>query len=144
MTLSKKIYNYLYIFFLILIIVFSEFSTNFVNAKNYEINDIEIQEKYDLNFEKIKVVERAFQKAFEILLSKILESENKSVIKSINLKQIKSFVESFSIRDEKFVDNYYQAKLNVDFNKKNLIHYLNSRGIITSSIKSIDIIELKG
>ena len=142
MTLSKKIYNYLYIFFLILIIVFSEFSTNFVNAKNYEINDIEIQEKYDLNFEKIKVVERAFQKAFEILLSKILESENKSVIKSINLKQIKSFVESFSIRDEKFVDNYYQAKLNVDFNKKNLIHYLNSRGIITSSIKSIDIIIL--
>ena len=45
MILSKKIYNYLYIFFLVLIIVISEFSTNFTKAKTFEINDIEIQEK---------------------------------------------------------------------------------------------------
>ena len=52
MILSKKIYNYLYIFFLVLIIVISDFSTNFVKAKTFAINDIEIQEKYDLNFNK--------------------------------------------------------------------------------------------
>ena len=67
MTLSKKIYNYLYIFFLVLIIIFSEFSTNFAKAKNFVINDIEIQEEYDLNFDKIKVVDRAFKKAFRDL-----------------------------------------------------------------------------
>ena len=53
MTLSKKIYNYLYIFFLVLIIIFSEFSTNFAKAKTFVIKDIEIQEKYDLNFDKL-------------------------------------------------------------------------------------------
>jgi len=142
MTLSKKIYNYLYIFFLVLIIVFSEFSTNFAKAKNFVINDIEIQEEYDLNFDKIKVVDRAFKRAFEILISKILQSENKSILRSINLNQIKSFVESFSIREEKFVDNNYQAKINVDFNKKDLINYLNSKGIITSSINLIDVVIL--
>ena len=142
MTLSKKIYNYLYIFFLVLIIVFSEFSTNFAKAKNFVINDIEIQEEYDLNFDKIKVVDRAFKRAFEILISKILQSENKSILRSINLKQIKSFVESFSIREEKFVDNNYQAKIDVDFNKKDLINYLNSKGIITSSINLIDVVIL--
>jgi len=142
MTLSKKIYNYLYIFFLVLIIVFSEFSTNFAKAKNFVINDIEIQEEYDLNFDKIKVVDRAFKRAFEILISKILQSENKSILKSINLNQIKSFVESFSIREEKFVNNNYQAKINVDFNKKDLINYLNSKGIMTSSINLIDVIIL--
>ena len=142
MTLSKKIYNYLYIFFLVLIIVFSEFSTNFAKAKNFVINDIEIQEEYDLNFDKIKVVDRAFKRAFEILISKILQSENKSILRSINLKQIKSFVESFSIREEKFVDNNYRARINVDFNKKDLVNYLNSKGVITSSINPIDVVIL--
>ena len=142
MTLSKKIYNYLYIFFLVLIIIFSEFSTNFAKAKNFVINDIEIQEEYDLNFDKIKVVDRAFKKAFEILILKILQSENKSILRSINLNQIKSFVESFSIREEKFVDNNYQAKINVDFNKKDLVNYLNSKGVITSSINSLDVVIL--
>ena len=142
MILSKKIYNYLYIFFLVLIIIFSEFSTNFAKAKNFVINDIEIQEEYDLNFDKIKVVDRAFRKAFEILISKILQSENKSILRSINLNQIKSFVESFSIREEKFVDNNYQAKINVDFNKKDLVNYLNSKGVITSSINSLDVVIL--
>ena len=142
MILFKKIYKYLYIFFLVLIIIFSEFSTNFAKAKNFVINDIEIQEEYDLNFDKIKVIDRAFKRAFEILISKILQSENKSILRSINLNQIKSFVESFSIREEKFVDNNYQAKINVDFNKKELINYLNSKGIITSSINLIDVVIL--
>ncbi len=142
MILFKKIYKYLYIFFLVLIIIFSEFSTNFAKAKNFVINDIEIKEEYDLNFDKIKVIDRAFKRAFEILISKILQSENKSILKLINLNQIKSFVESFSIREEKFVDNNYQAKINVDFNKKELINYLNSKGIITSSINLIDVVIL--
>ncbi len=142
MTLSKKTYNHLYIFFLVLIIVFSEFSTNLAKANNFVINNIEIEEKYDLNFDKAKVVDKAFKKAFEILISKILQSENKSISRSINLSQIKSFVESFSLRDEKFIDNNYQAKINVDFNKKDLINYFNSKGIITSSINPIDVMIL--
>ena len=142
MNLFKKIFNYLYIFFLVLIIVFIEFSTNFVNAKNFVINDVEIQEEYNLNFDKIKVVDRAFKKAFEILISKILLSENKDIAKSINTKQIKSFVEGFTLREEKFVDDNYQAKMSVDFNKKDLIYFLNSKGIITSSIKPINVVIL--
>ncbi len=142
MILFKKIYNHLYIFFLILIIILSEFSTNFAKAKYFVINDIEIQEKYDLNFDKIKAVDKAFEKAFEILISKILLSENKNILRSINLNQIKSFVESFSLKEEKFVDNNYRAKINVDFNKRDLINYLNSKGIITSSINPVDVMIL--
>ncbi len=142
MILSKKIYKYLYIFFLVLIIVNSEFSTNFVKAKTFVINDIEIQEKYDLNFNKIKVVDKAFKKAFEILISKILQSENRSIFRTTDINQIKSFVEGFSLMEEKFVDDNYQAKINVDFNKKDLIHYFNSKGIITSSINPIDVMIL--
>ncbi len=142
MNLFKKIFNYLYIFFLVLFIVFSEFSTNLVNAKNFVINDVEIREEYNLNFDKIKVIDRAFKRAFEILISKILLSENKDIARSINTNQIKSFVEGFSLREEKFVDDNYQAKMSVDFNKKDLIYYLNSKGVFTSSIKPINVVIL--
>ena len=108
------------LFFLVLIIVISEFSTNFAKAKTFEINDIEIKEKYDLNFNKIKVVDKAFKKAFEILISKILQSQNKSILRSIDINQIKSFVEGFSLMEEKFVDDNYQAKINVDFDVQSL------------------------
>ena len=62
MTFSKKINIYLYILFLVLIIIFSEFSTNFAKAKNFVINDIEIKEKYDLNFNKITTNKNTPQK----------------------------------------------------------------------------------
>ncbi len=142
MILSKKFYKYLYIFFLLLIITFAEFSTNFAKGKNFTITDVEIKEEYTLNFDKTKAINIAFKKAFEILISKILNSEEKNILKKINLSQIKSLVENFSIREEKFIDDNYQSKINVEFNKKEVINFLNSKGIITSSIKPIDVIIL--
>ena len=44
--------------------------------------------------------------------------------------------------EETFVDENYQAKINVDFNKKDLINYFNSKGIVTSSINPIDVMIL--
>ena len=142
MILSKKINNYLYIFFLIIIIVFIEFSTNFAKAKNFTITNIEIKEEYNLNFNKSKALDKAFKKAFEILISKIIDSGDKNILNQFNLNQIKSFVESFSIREEKFIDDSYQSKINVDFNKKELINFLNSKEIFTSSINPIDVLIL--
>ena len=46
------------------------------------------------------------------------------------------------MREEKFVDDNYQAKMSVDFNKKDLIYFLNSKGITTSSIKPINVVIL--
>ena len=142
MILSNKIYKHLYIFFLILIIIFAEFSTNFAKAKNFAITNIEIKEEYSLNFNKEQALDKAFHKAFEILISKILDSNDRFILRDINLKQIKSFVESFSIREETFIDDSYQSKINVDFNKKELINFFNSKGIITSSINPIDVLIL--
>ena len=70
------------------------------------------------------MVDKAFKKAFEILISKILQSQNKSNFRSTDINQIKSFVEGFSLMEEKFVDDNYQAKINVDFNKISKILFL--------------------
>ena len=67
---KKSNYSYLYIFFLILVFFFNEFSTNIALGKNYNVTDVEVEEVYDINFDKSKVVVKAFNQAFEILTIK--------------------------------------------------------------------------
>ena len=62
---KKKYFSYLYSFFLVLVFFFNEFSTNKALSKNFNITEIKINEEYDLNFEKSKVIDRAFEKAFK-------------------------------------------------------------------------------
>ena len=41
-------------------------------------------------------------------------------------------VESFSIVDEKFIDNKYISKFEVEFNKRQLFNYLEKKNIFPS------------
>ena len=130
---KKKKYSYLYIFFLILVFFFNDFSTNRALSKNYNVPNVEVKEVYDINFDKSKVVDKAFEKAFKILFNKLIENKDKSKINIISLKDKKSLIENFSINDEMFVDNKYIAQFNVQFNKRKILHYLNSKDLIPSS-----------
>ena len=115
---KKKIYSYLYIFLLSLVFIFNEFSTKNLLAKNFNITQIEIEESYDINFDKYSVIDKAFQKAFNILIFQILEKKDRSKLNDISIKEIKSLIENFSIIDEKFINNNYIGKFEVQFNKK--------------------------
>jgi len=133
LTFKKKNYSYLYIFFLVLVFFFNKFSTNSAISKNYNISDIKVEEVYDISFDKSKVVDKAFNKAFKILFYKLIENKDKSKIDVISLKDKKSLIENFSINDEIFIDNKYIAKFNVQFNKRKVLNYLNYKGLIPSS-----------
>jgi len=122
----------MYIFFLFFILFFIKFSTAYVNANTYKIVDLEISEPYELNFDKKKIIENAFDLAFEELIAKITISGDKKKLNKTNLKLIKSLVDSFSIVDEKFIENKYFAKFEVDFNKKEVLKYLEKNNIFPS------------
>ena len=136
---KKKYYFNLYIFFLILVFFFNEFSTNKVLSKNYNISDVKIEEIYDLNFDKSKVIDRAFNEAFKVLMYKIIENKDRSKIKKISLKDKKSLIDNFSISNERFVDNKYIGQFKVQFNKRKILNYLNKKDIIPSSPSKIEI-----
>ena len=141
MLLFKKNYFYhLYIFFLVLVLFFSEFSTNIVSSKNYNILDIKVEEKYDINFDKSKVINKAFEEAFKVLIYKLIESKDRSKINNILLKDKKNLIENFSISNEQFINNNYISNFNVQFSKRKILNYLNNRDIIPSSPKEIDIL----
>ncbi len=139
LIIKKNYFSYLYIFFLILVIFFNEFSTNFAISKNYIVSDIKVEKVYNLNFKKTDVVDEAFDQAFKILMYKLIENKDKSKIENISLKDKKSLIENFSINNEQFINEKYIGQFNVQFNKRKILNYLNNKNIIPSSLNKIDV-----
>ena len=121
-----------YIFFLFLVLLFIEFSTTRAFSKTFNIVDLEIASPYDNNFDKKKIIDQAFVLAFKELISKLTISEDSKNLKTNNLKVIESLVDSFTIVDEKFIKKKYIAKFEVNFNKKEVLRFLENKNIFPS------------
>ena len=137
---KKKIPSCLYIFFIFLTCNFIEFSTKDALAKNFVVSNIEVEEKYNLNFNKLKVIDRGFQIAFQDICQMILERKDLKKIKNIKKENIKKLIENFSILDEKFINQKYKNIMEVEFNRKKLIKFLDSKNITISLPKKIDVL----
>ena len=121
-----------YILFLFFIIFFIKFSTEGVKANTYKVLDLEVSQSYDKDFNKEEVINLAFKKAFEELILRITTTNGEELNNLTNLKTIYGLIESFSIIDEKFIDNRYISKFEVDFSKKELFKYLDKKNIFPS------------
>ena len=121
-----------YIFFISLLLFIIIFSTTYLNANTFKVSDIEISSPFELNFKKSHVIDKGFQSSFSTLLSMIATSGDKNKIKNITIKELKSMIDSFTISDEKFINNEYFAKLETTFNKKKILNFLEKRNIFPS------------
>ncbi len=121
-----------YILFLFFIIFFIKFSTEGVKANTYKVLDLEVSQSYDKDFNKEEVINLAFKKAFEELILRITTTNGEELNNLTNLKTIYGLIESFSIIDEKFIDNRYISKFEVEFSKKELFKYLEKKNIFPS------------
>ena len=124
----------LYIFFSALSLIIFFFSTEAVKAKSFEINDIEISQPFEINFDKNKVIDLGFKDAFIELIYSLIKSSDFKKIDSVKLNEIKSMIETFSIKEEKFIDQKYHLNLGVSFNKKKIFKYLEKKNIFPSQI----------
>ena len=136
---KKNISNCLYIFFIFLTFNFIEFSTKEVLAKTFVVSKIEVEEKYNLNFNKLKVIDRGFKKAFQDISQMILERKDLDKIKNTPINDVKKLIENFSILDEKFINQKYKSIMEVEFNRKKLIKFLDTKNITISLPKKIDV-----
>ena len=126
--------KHLYIFFSTVALIIFFFSTEAVKAKSFEINDIEISQPFEINFDKNKVIDLGFNKAFFELVYSLIKSPDFKKIDNIRLNEIKSMIETFSIKEEKFIDQKYYLNLGVSFNKKKIFRYLEKKNIFPSRI----------
>ncbi len=124
----------LYIFFIVVALNLSFFSTAKVNAKAFKINDVEISKPFENNFDKNSVIDLGFKKAFFELINSLTKSSDAKKINQIKLNEIKSMIESFSIEEEKFIDQVYYVNIGVSFDKKKIFQYLNNKNIFPTQI----------
>ncbi|ARJ48127.1 hypothetical protein [Candidatus Pelagibacter sp. RS39] len=126
--------KHLYIFFSTLALIIFFFSTEVVKAKSFEINDIEITQPFEINFDKNKVIDLGFKKAFFEIVYSLIKSQDFEKIDNIRLNEIKSMIETFSIKEEKFINQKYYVNLGVSFDKKKIFRYLEKKNIFPSRI----------
>ena len=127
LTLQK-----VYIFFISFVLFIIIFSTTYLHANNFRVSDIEISSPFELNFKKSRVIDKGFHVSFLNLLSMITTSGDKTQIKDITIKELKSMIDSFTISDEKFINNEYFAKLETTFNKKKILNFLETKNVFPS------------
>tara|TARA_B100001093_G_scaffold104625_1_gene96855 strand:- start:1991 stop:3052 length:1062 start_codon:yes stop_codon:yes gene_type:complete len=126
----------LYIFFCILSLTIFFFSTEKVRAKSFEINNIEISKPFKKDFDKNRVINDGFRKAFLELIYKLTKSSDHKKLENFNLNEIKSMIETFSIQEEKFINKIYYVTLGVSFNKRKIFNYLEKKNIYPSQIQN--------
>ena len=130
----------LYIFFLFLAVINIFFSTEISRAKTFFITDVELSTPFEINFDKNKIIDKGFIQAFNQLIFSTVQSKDRQKLKKIPLNQIKSMINTFSINEEKFVNEIYYIKLNVSFDKKIIFDLLEKKNIFPSLPVKKDII----
>ena len=117
----------LYIFFFSFVLFINIIFTTNTKANTFKITDLEISEPFELNFNKEQVVDKGFKKAFLELISMTTTSEDKQKIENTSLVTIKGLIDSFTMSNEKFINNEYHVKFDVYFNKKNTLNFFEKK-----------------
>ena len=123
----------LYIFFISIVLFIIIFSTSILYANAFKISDIEISSPFELDFNKNRVIDKGFKDSFNNLLSMITTSGDRDKIKNASFEEIKGMIDSFTISNEKFINNEYFAKLETTFNKKKILSFLEKRNVFPST-----------
>ncbi len=126
----------LYIIFFSIVLFINLFITATSRASIFEITDVEIIEPFKLNFNKEKVIDKGFKKAFVRLMAVITTTEDKNKIKNTSLSTIKRLVDSFTMSNETFINNEYHVKFDVNFSKKNTLNFLERKNVFPSIPKT--------
>ena len=112
------------IYLIILILTSLKFSfPQLFPMKNFDIKNIEISKKFDINFQKTDILDEGFKIAYQNLISNITKPDDQNELKNFNLSNIKTTINSFSIKEEKFIDNIYYVNLDVSFIKRKFFLY---------------------
>jgi hypothetical protein len=121
-----------YIFFISFVLCIMFFSTTYLYAATFKISDVQVSSPFELNFKKNNVLDDGFKASFLNLLSMITTSGDRNKVKKIPIKELKGMIDSFTISDEKFINNEYFATLETSFNKKKILNFLEKKNIFPS------------
>ena len=113
-------------------LLFLNFTTSDLKSSIFTVNDIEIVEPFEVNFKKSSVIDKAFKEAFLILTKMTVASDQFNKLKNVKISEIQNLIESFNIKNEKFIQNSYSASFQVNFNRQNTLLFFEKKNIFPS------------
>jgi len=114
----------IYIIFTLTFLFFISSDHSLASNHTLAVEELEISKEIDLEFSRTKIIDEAFKKAFYRLLSQILNSTDIKKLKNVNMREIKTLVENFKIKNEIFRESKYYANFDVYFSKKKIKFFL--------------------
>ena len=126
---AKYLKRYVFIFFTVITLLFTFFTKSFAEENVFTINNVTVKGKIDLNFSREKYINKAFSNSFEILMNKILLSRDFAKVDNVNLKQIKSLINSFQVLEESYRKEEYQAKIKIFYSDDRVKKFLSKKNI---------------
>jgi hypothetical protein len=138
-NIIKKILN---IIFTLTFLFFISSDRSLASNHTLAVEELEISKEIDLEFSRIKIIDEAFKKAFYRLLSQILNSTDIKKLKNVNMREIRTLVENFKIKNEIFRESKYYANFDVYFNKKKIKLFLEKKNLFYSNPKQISVLFL--
>ena len=111
------------------------FSTTFSYAESFDIKNVEISKQFNINFQRKDALDEGFKIAYNNLILNITKSKDQLKLKDLSLIDIKTMIDNFSIKEEKFIDNIYYVNLDVSFNKKKIFSFLEKKKYFPFSTK---------
>ena len=129
------------VIYLLLIILFLSKTQNiFASENTFTVDNIEVTGKISNNKYRDKYLGIAFNKGFQILIQKILKTQDQKKLLSTDIKTIKSLIENYRIIEENALIDNYTLKAEVTFNRNRVNKLLYLNNISYSEVTKLDML----
>ena len=133
--LMKKV-----IYLLLIILFLSKTQNIFASENTFTVDNIEVTGKISNNNYRDKYLGIAFNKGFQILIQKILKTQDQKKLLSTDIKTIKSLIENYRIIEENALVDNYTLKAEVTFNRNRVNKLLYLNNISYSEVTKLDML----
>jgi len=128
------------IVFSLIILFFTKTQNVFSNTDTFTVDNIEVAGKINKQNYRDRHLETAFRKGFDKLISSIVRIVDQKELFSTDLKTIKRLVSNYRIIEENTIENEYNLKIEITFDRDLVSQFLFKKNISYSEVKKLDII----
>jgi len=132
-----KLREYILIILTATIFSITFFSKSFSKENVFVIDNVKIETPISTNFSREKYIDKAFLYSFDMLMSKILLTEDLNKLNNVKLNQIKILINSFQIIEETYQQDTYKAIFKIFYNDRKVKKFLVQKNISYSETKNI-------
>ena len=127
-------------FLCLIILLLGKTQNVFADSGVFTVDNIIVSGQIRDNNYRENYVDIAFRKGFQKLTDNILQSKDRKKIISTDISTIKSLAETYKITEEKVLNDKFNAKLTITFNRDLINNFFYKKGVSYSESEKLETI----